>query len=139
MEAIDHIWAADLTPEGVEWTEPEVISRGASTVVIVDRGERVALERRRLGFTRKRGGTRFYTTERNEIIAPIFEALWQLKFGGRPAPSRDLPPRTPLTDGHSRAHLNAAFRILAKKHHPDNGGSEAKFVALVKARERLLG
>jgi hypothetical protein len=138
METIDHIWAADLTPEGVEWTEPEVISSGRSTIVIVDRGEKIALERRRLGFTRRRGGTRFYTTERNEIIAPIFEALWQLKFGGRRT-AKDMPARTPIADSHSRAHLNAAFRILAKKHHPDNGGSEAKFVALVRARERLLG
>jgi hypothetical protein len=138
MAMIEHVWAADLTPDGVQWTQPEVISSSISTVVIIDRGEKIALERRRLGFTRKRGGTRFYTTERNEIIAPIFEALWQLKFGGRRKP-KEMPARTPLADGHSRAHLNAAFRILAKKHHPDNGGSEAKFVALVKARERLLG
>jgi hypothetical protein len=138
MAMIEHVWAADLTPEGVKWTESEVISSSLSTVVIVDRGEKIALERRRLGFTRRRGGTRFYTTERNDIITPIFEALWQLKFGGRRAPG-DKPAQAPIADRHSRAHLNAAFRILAKKHHPDTGGSEAKFVALVEARERLLG
>jgi len=50
------------------------------------------------------------------------------------APELDLPADGPL----ERRQVNAAFRRLAQKAHPDVGGSHEQFVRITKARDVLL-
>lgn len=44
-----------------------------------------------------------------------------------------------LEPGATADQIKTAFRKLAKQHHPDVGGDQAKFVELAQAAERLLG
>lgn len=38
----------------------------------------------------------------------------------------------------SESVVESAFRVMAKKHHPDNGGNRSKFEAVVEARKQAL-
>ena len=44
-----------------------------------------------------------------------------------------------LQPGANADQIKTAFRRLAKQHHPDAGGDQAKFVELSQAAERLMG
>jgi hypothetical protein len=53
------------------------------------------------------------------------------------------PPRScwqilGLAPGASRDAIEAAYRTLAKKHHPDAGGTDNEFVAITAARDEAL-
>lgn len=43
-----------------------------------------------------------------------------------------------VPDDYTVEDITAAFRRKAKACHPDHGGTEAQFIELVKARDRLL-
>ncbi|HMW49385.1 MAG TPA: J domain-containing protein [Cellvibrionaceae bacterium] len=46
----------------------------------------------------------------------------------------NLPAEGTLT----KSHINAAYRRLAQKTHPDHGGNQEEFVRVTQARDRLL-
>lgn len=59
-------------------------------------------------------------------------------FAALPAPKRwwDVLGVPPLA---SAEEIESAFRALAKKHHPDNGGDPAQFAEITAARAQVLG
>jgi hypothetical protein len=70
--------------------------------------------------------------ERNEIGPTTVNGIDVLK-NFRPWQVFQLDPKTATTDD-----INAAFRQLAKKHHPDSGGDRRVFEELQKMRDSLL-
>lgn len=70
--------------------------------------------------------------ERNEIGPTVINGIDVLK-NFRPWPVFQLDPKTATADD-----INAAFRQLAKTHHPDVGGNREVFEVLQKMRDSLL-
>lgn len=70
--------------------------------------------------------------ERNEIGPTVINGIDVLK-NFRPWPVFQLDPKTATTDD-----INAAFRQLAKKYHPDVGGNREVFEVLQRMRDSLL-
>lgn len=70
--------------------------------------------------------------ERNEIGPTVINGIDVLK-NFRPWPVFQLDPKTATADD-----INAAFRQLAKTHHPDVGGDREIFEVLQKMRDSLL-
>lgn len=74
------------------------------------------------------------------------EVMEEFVGAGNYKPSGNNEPPTPsdwtalgLKPGAATAEIKAAFRALAKEHHPDVGGNTQQFIALAAAAERLLG
>jgi len=100
---------------------------------------KLATAGRKLNFSKKddilalyREWVKVPESERNDIGSTSINGIDVLK-NFRPWAVFQLDPKTATVDD-----INAAFRELAKKHHPDTGGNRDVFEKLQKMRDSLL-
>ena len=100
---------------------------------------KLATAGRKLNFSKKEDILTLYRewvkvpeSERNDIGSTSINGIDVLK-NFRPWQVFQLDPKTATTDD-----INAAFRELSKKHHPDVGGNREVFEKLQKMRDSLL-
>lgn len=80
-----------------------------------------------------------------EVEYGTLPTAWQMKAAGArvivdPPPPREEPPfgKLFITEDAPMEVVQAAYRALAKKHHPDAGGSTEKFQEIDGAYRRIL-
>jgi hypothetical protein len=133
-----------LTPDGLIWSEAQIVSITNERVNVRRNGQRASLHRESLreGVTWWRGVR--YMSARDGLSATLIEFFWEWQCGwGRPAKGSWMPlheacallkVRQPCT----RQEVIAAFRRQAKRSHPDMGGADEQFARVIIARDRLL-
>jgi hypothetical protein len=140
------VWAVAILPEGVVWADAEITGVDNTYVRVRYRGEVARLDRERLARSWAIYRNVFFTSSQSGYAASSFDRMWQERYW---RPGSVAPPamQMPLDDAikllgvpadFSREDVIAAFRRKAFLCHPDHGGTEAQFTALVKARDRLL-
>lgn len=144
--AFDRIWSAHAPDYGeavtlaeriADWAEDEALRQAASQALPIlrcaaeagaDHATCVAA-RRRLG-----------------VIREVMAALTTPQFGRRPAQPKLLTPEErsrqllglPLDRRLSENEIHRAYKLLAKRTHPDAGGSEEAFLRISAAHEALM-
>jgi hypothetical protein len=140
------VWAVNVSPAGIAWAEAEIIKITAARVSVVYNGVRAPLDR--INLCSLHGawwrGVRF-VTECTGRKARYFERMRREWFGHRPdfrdeAMSLEEARRIVglREENYTRDDIIAAFRRVAKRCHPDLGGTDERFMELIKARDRLL-
>ena len=80
------------------------------------------------------------------VIREVLSALTTPQFGKRAAPLRQLTPEArcrqvlglPLDQRLSETEIHRAYKLLAKRAHPDAGGNAEAFVQLSAAHDALM-
>ena len=143
---LDRIWSAHAPDYGeavalaqriADFAEDEALGQAASQALPIlrcaaeagaDHATCVAA-RRRLG-----------------VIREVMAALTTPQFGRRPALSKTLTPEErsrqllglPLDRRLSESEIHRAYKLLAKRAHPDAGGSEEAFLRISAAHDALM-
>jgi DnaJ-like protein len=141
------VWAVAIRPEGVVWADTEITGIAENEVRVRYSGASARLDRAKLARSWTLYRNVFFTSARSGYAARSFDQMWQQQFW-RPG-SSGAPPvlQMLLADAikllgvpadFSREDIIAAFRRKALQCHPDHGGTEAQFIELVRARDRLL-
>ena len=141
------VWAVAINPEGVAWAEAETILGIDNTYVHVRySGEPARLSREKLARSWTLYRNVFFTSSRSGYAARSFDEMWRQRYW-RPVTAAPPAMQMSLADAikllgvpadFTREDIIAAFRRQALRCHPDHGGTEAQFIELVKARDRLL-
>jgi hypothetical protein len=144
--AFDRIWSAHapdyaeavaLAQLIADWAEDEALRQAVSQALPIlrcaaqdstDHATCVAA-RRRLG-----------------VIREVMSALTTPQFGRRSAQPKSLTPEErsrrllglPLDRRLSESEIHRAYKLLAKRTHPDAGGSEEAFLRISAAQETLI-
>jgi hypothetical protein len=87
-----------------------------------------------------------FTGSRSGRAAQAFDQMWRERYwrpGTAPPPSLAMPLAEAMRllgvpADFTHEDVIAAFRRAALRCHPDHGGTEAQFIKLVEARDRLL-
>jgi hypothetical protein len=140
------VWAVAIRPEGVAWADVEIAGIDNTYVRVRYNGEPARLVREKLahGWTLYRNV--LFTGSRSGYAARSFDEMWRQRYWrpGTPTPPAlqmllaDAIKLLGVPADFTREDIIAAFRRQALRCHPDHGGTEAQFIELVKARDRLL-
>jgi hypothetical protein len=140
------IWGVDIVREGVLWGEVDSIDAVEEFIVWVTYdGEKCRLDRTRLWFNWTNYRGLMFTSARNGDAAFKFFQIWEDRYyrSGAPLPQElgmslaeamrilGVPGNFTLED------ITAGFRRMAKRCHPDHGGTDAAMRLVVQARNRL--
>jgi hypothetical protein len=140
------VWAVSIEPAGITWVDAEVLRVTERFVTVQYAGEVARLDREDLwrwwAFYR---GVRFVSS-RTGRTAQSLDKLWQRRYGhtaGGVPPNMQMPLAEAMKllsvpVNFTKEDIIVAFRLAAKKAHPDAGGSAELFRKLVEARDRLL-
>jgi hypothetical protein len=140
------VWAVAIRPEGVVWADTEIVGIDNTYIRVRYRGEPATLDRKRLARSWTLYRNVYFTSMRSGYAARSFEQMWWEQFW---RPGTSAPPAMQMLLAEAikllgvpadftREDIIAAFRRKALRCHPDHGGTEAQFIELVKARDRLL-
>jgi hypothetical protein len=140
------IWAVAIRPEGVVWADAEITRIDNTYVHARYRGEYVRLNRETLARAWAVYRNVYFASRRSGFTAWGFDQMWGERYwrpGATPPPSMQMPLAEAIRllgvpADYTYDDVIAAFRRMAKRCHPDLGGTEAQFIELVKARDRLL-
>jgi hypothetical protein len=140
------IWAVAIQPEGVVWADAEITRIDNTYAYVRYRSEAARLSRKKLahGWTIYRNV--FFTSRRSGYPAQSFDQMWRERYwrpGTAPPPAMQMLLAEAIRilsvpADYTQEDVILAFRRAAKRCHPDHGGTEAQFIELVKARDRLL-
>ena len=140
------VWAVAIEPAGVAWADAEIVRIIEDRVHVRYRGEPARLSRRRLARNWTLWRNVYFTSSRTGYAARAFDEMWFQRYW---RPGAAAPPRMqmPLAEAirllgvpanFTEDDVVAAFRRMAKRAHPDVGGSAELFRRVVEARDRLL-
>jgi hypothetical protein len=140
------VWAVAIRPEGVVWADAEITGIDSTYVRVRYRGEPARLARKKLAraWTLYRGV--YFTSAHSGFAANLFDEMWWQRYW---RPDDAVPPAMQMAlavaiellgvpADFTREDVIAAFRRKAMRCHPDHGGTEAQFIELMTARDRLL-
>lgn len=141
------VWAVAIRPEGVIWAETDIVGVDNTYVRVRYRGEPARLDRKKLARSWTLYRNVYFTSTRSGYAARAFDQMWWEQYW-RPGTAPPPPAmQVPLADAikllgvpvnFTREDIIAAFRRKSLRCHPDQGGTAEQFIALVKARDRLL-
>jgi hypothetical protein len=140
------IWAVDIQREGVVWADAEITGLDNAYARIRYRGQPARLHREQLARSWTLYRNVYFTSSRSGRAAAAFEQMWHEQYwrsGAAPPPAMQMPLAQAIKllgvpADYTRDDVIAAFRRAALRCHPDHGGTEAQFIDLVQARDRLL-
>jgi DnaJ domain len=144
---LDRIWSAHAPDYGeavvlaqriADWAEDEALRQAASQAVpILRRAAEAGAEHATCVAARRRLG----------VVREVISALTTPQFGQRSvALSKPLTPEErsrkllglPLDRRLSENEIHRAYKLLAKRAHPDAGGSEEAFLRISAAHDALM-
>jgi hypothetical protein len=140
------VWAVAIRPEGAVWADTEITDVDNTYVRVRYRGEPGRLDREKLARSWTLYRNVFFTSSRSGYAARSFDEMWRQRYW-RPGSAAPPAMQLPLADAikllgvpadFTREDIIATFRRKALRCHPDHGGTEAQFIELVRARDRLL-
>lgn len=141
------VWAVGIEPQGVVWVDTEIRGIDNTYVRVRYRGEPARLDREKLARSWTLYRNVYFASSRSGYTAQSFDQMWQQRYwrpgGAAPPPAMqmllaDAIKLLGVPADFSREGIISAFRPKALQCHPDHGGTEAQFIELVKARDRLL-
>jgi hypothetical protein len=134
------VWAVDVEPDGLIWSEAEIVSISPKRVNVLHSGGRASLDRERLARSLAWWRGRRFLSARDGLAAKILELWWELQYGrgGSRMPLHEARKILKMPQAYTRDDIIAAYRREAKQVHPDMGGTDEAFRRLIIARDRLL-
>jgi hypothetical protein len=143
---VDRIWSAD-TPDYADAVRIVGEIADVSEETLLRQAARQALPSlRNASPGNADGGTRDAARRRLRVVREVLHTLASPRFGKREA-SVKLPTleqryrqllELPLDRRLSAAEIHRAYKHIAKRAHPDAGGSAGQFLELAAAREALM-
>jgi hypothetical protein len=140
------VWAVAIQPQGAVWADAEIVGVDNTYVRVRYDGEPARLDRARLARSWTIYRNVYFTSSRSGYAARAFDQMWRERYwhpGSAPPPAMqvaldDAIKLLGVPADFCREDIISAFRRKALQCHPDHGGTEAQFIELVKARDRLL-
>jgi hypothetical protein len=141
------VWAVAIQPQGVVWADAEITGIDNTYVRVRYQGQPARLSREKLARAWTIYRNVYFTSARSGHAARAFDQMWQERYwragaGGAPPVMQmllaDAVALLGVPADFTREDIIAAFRRKALRCHPDHGNTEEQFIALVKARDRLL-
>jgi DnaJ homolog subfamily C member 19 len=137
------VWAVAIRPAGLVWADATIRSISADRVNVTYAGDKASLNRGALAFEGAWWRGVMFLSDRSGYGAAAAYERWLRRYGRLPEnvglmPLEEARRLLGVAENYTRADILAGFRAAAKRCHPDVGGTEEQFHALVKARDRLL-
>jgi len=143
---LDRIWSAHTPDYGEAVTLAQRIADGAEDEALRQAASQAMPILRCAALDSSDHATCVAARRRIGVIREVMAALTTPQFGRRPALPKPLTPEErsrrllglPLDRRLSENEIHRAYKLLAKRVHPDAGGSEEAFLRISAAHDALM-